>query len=342
MQNLVRETGKKLWPHTKTHKCPEIAKMQIEEGACGITVAKLGEAEVMIENGIKDVHIAYPVYGEVKKERLIKVLKKAKIVISLDSFKVASFLSDLGRKIGDRISIFFEINTGLNRCGVEPNFESVQLAKKINELPGINFKGLMYYPGTAYSLEGREVIKKKAIEQYNVMKGFKNKLESAGITVREVSSGSTPTIEFERNLDEITELRPGGYIFNDRNQIAIGRVVEERCAAAVLATVVSVPVPERAIIDAGSKAFCSDGILGDFSKGFGLIKGRNDLIVKKLNEEHGILRSKNNNINLKIGDRLEIIPNHICVVVNNFNQIYITQKRRVIKEFHISGRGKLQ
>jgi D-serine deaminase-like pyridoxal phosphate-dependent protein len=342
MQDLVKGTGKNLRPHTKTHKCPEIAKMQLKEGACGITVAKLGEAEVMIENGITDIHIAYPVFGKAKKERLINVLKKAKIIISLDSYDVALFLSDLGLKMRITISILLEVNTGLNRCGVEPNTQSIKLAKHIYDLPGIKFKGLMNYPGLAYSVEGKKVIKKKAIEQYDKLMGFKKKLESAGITSEEISTGSTATVEFERHLADITEFRPGGYIFNDRNQLAIGRVGEERCAASVLATVISVPVPERAIIDTGSKSLCSDGILGDYSKGFGLIKGRHDLTIAKLNEEHGIIKSRNNAVNLKIGDRLEVIPNHICVVANNFEKMYIKKGSNIIDEFPIAGRGKLQ
>lgn len=342
MQDLVRGTGINLRPHTKTHKCPDIGKMQIEEGAQGITVAKLGEAEAMIESGITDIFIAYPIYGSAKKDRLINIFKKAKIIISLDSFEVADFLSRLGEEINRKVSILFEINTGLNRCGVEPDLEAVKLAKKINELPGIDFKGLMGYSGSAYSLEGLEKTKKEATKQYSILMDFKNKLIETGINVEVVSTGSTPTVEFEKDMKGLTELRPGGYIFNDRTQIALGRVGEGRCAARVLSTVISNPVEERAVMDAGSKAFCSDGILGDTSYGYGLVKNRPDITVEKLNEEHGVLISSNKEINLNIGDRLEVIPNHVCVVINNFDVMYLTKNNEVVGEFKIAGRGKMQ
>jgi D-serine deaminase-like pyridoxal phosphate-dependent protein len=343
MQNLVRGTNIRLRPHIKTHKCPKIAKMQLKEGAYGITVAKLGEAEVMADNGIKDILIAYPVFGELKKARLIRLLDKANIIISLDSFVVASFLSMLGEEISKKISILFEINTGLNRCGVDPDDpKSIKLAEKISELPGIKMLGLMGYSGTVYMQPDIESRKKEAMRQYKLLMDFKEKLLSKRLSADVVSTGSTPSIEYECKFEGLTEVRPGGYIFNDRTQITIGRSKEKDCAASVLSTVVSKPVSTRAIIDAGAKALASDILFGDASKGFGLIRGRPDLIIEKINEEHGFIKSINGNVNLQIGDRLEIIPNHICMTVNNFEKISITQNKKLIDEYEVSGRGKLQ
>jgi D-serine deaminase-like pyridoxal phosphate-dependent protein len=343
MQNLVKGTNIKLRPHTKTHKCPKIAKMQLEEGACGITVAKLGEAEVMADNGIKDIFIAYPVFGELKKARLIKLLGKADIIISLDSFVVASFLSDVGKEISKKISILFEINTGLNRCGVEPDDpESMKLAKKISELPGVKIIGLMGYSGNIYMKPDRKSRNDEAFRQFKILMDFKKKFQIQGIKTDVISTGSTLSAEYECKFDGLTELRPGTYIFNDRTQIAIGRSKINECAATILSTVVSTPVPDRVIIDAGSKSLASDILMGDISNGFGSIKGRPDLIIEKINEEHGFMKSYNGKINLNIGDRLEIIPNHICTAVCNFDKIHITQNKLLIDEYEVSGRGKLQ
>lgn len=343
MADILKGKSINLRPHIKTHKCPEIAKMQIDNGAKGITVSKLGEAEVMSERGFKDILIAYPIFGEVKKERLVKVYKNTdNLIISIDSFKVALFLSDIGISINNKINCLFELNTGLNRTGQRPSDKTIDLIKEIIKLPGIRFKGLMIYPGVAHNLESLPLIEEEVKKEYSLLISFIQKLKDKGINCEIVSGGSTLSIEFEKDFKIINELRPGTYVFNDRSHIEMKMINEDKCAATVLATVISVPEKNRAVIDAGAKCLGRELLFNDILKGFGLVKDRPDLLIENLYEEHGVLKSSISNINLSIGDRLEIIPNHICLTVNNFDNFTFIENNHFLQEVKISCRGKYQ
>lgn len=339
MQNILKDSNISLRPHTKTHKSPYIAKLQLKNGCKGITVAKLGEAEVMADKGIEDIFIAYPIYGDEKRERIIRLLKKAKIRISLDSKEVTDFLSDVAIQAREEIEILVEVNTGLDRCGLSATDKITALSEYVKNKKGLIFKGLMAYSGTVYKFKRREDQKNNAVFQYGILVKNKKALNRKGLDCDVISTGSTPSVEYEKDLGEITELRPGGYVFNDRNHIAIGHADKKSCAAMILTTVVSKPEQNRAIIDAGSKTFGADAVLGGES-GFGLICDK-DLVITKLNEEHGII-SSDKKIKLDIGEKIRVIPNHICAAVNNFKKFYLVKEGKIIKEISISAQGKIQ
>jgi D-serine deaminase-like pyridoxal phosphate-dependent protein len=340
MADIARDAGVKLRPHTKTHKSPYLAKLQLESGASGITVAKLGEAEVMADAGITDICIAYPICGEIKLSRLKRLFEKADVSISLDSVEVAKGISAVGEEIGRQISILLKINTGLNRCGVLPGEEALAVARQIPPLPGVELMGILTHEGHVLSKErSLEGVKGSAIEAGEEMVKTADLLRSRGINIREVSVGSTPTARYIAYVPGITEIRPGTYIFNDLNEIACGVATEDTCAVTVLVTVVSIPADDRAVIDGGSKTLSSDPLAHKEKRGFGYIKGHPDITVDHMTEEHGILKLKRARNRLRIGERLEIIPNHICPVINLADKLYGTRGGILEKEIPILARG---
>lgn len=341
MADIARDAGVKLRPHAKTHKSPALAKLQLESGASGITVAKLGEAEVMADAGMTDICIAYPICGEIKLSRLKELLEKADVSISLDSVEVARGISAVGEKIGRRISILLKINTGLNRCGVLPGEEALALAQQIAPLPGLDLMGILTHEGHILFKERTlEGVRNSAIQAGEEMVGTANLLRSRGINVREVSVGSTPTARYIASVPGITEIRPGTYIFNDLNEITCGVATEDTCAVTVLVTVVSIPAHDRALIDGGSKTLSSDPLAHQEKRGFGYIKDHPDITVDHMTEEHGILHLKNASETLKIGERLEIIPNHICPVTNLADKFHAVRNGILEREIPILARGK--
>jgi len=341
MAHIARDAGVKLRPHTKTHKSPELAKVQLEFGASGITVAKLGEAEIMAEAGIRDICIAYPICGEIKLSRLKRLLEKARVSISLDSVEVAQGISWIGEEMGRQIPILLKINTGLNRCGVLPGEEALALAAQIAPLPGVDLMGILTHEGHVLSKErSLEGVKRSAIRAGEEMVKTADLLRSRDFNIREVSVGSTPSGRYIAYVPGITEIRPGTYIFNDLNEIACGVATEDTCAVTVLVTVVSIPADDRAIIDAGSKTLSSDRLAHNEKRGFGYIKGHPDITVDHMTEEHGILYLKNARKKLRIGERLELIPNHICPVTNLADSFYGIRDGILEREIRILARGK--
>jgi D-serine deaminase-like pyridoxal phosphate-dependent protein len=341
MAEQARSSGVKLRPHTKTHKSPWIAHLQLRHGACGITVAKLGEAEVMVNAGIEDILIAYPIWGEAKLKRLSRLLDRARVSLSLDSMEVAEGLALLGRKRGTSIPIYLEIDTGMERCGLKPGEEARALCRKLDTLKGITLLGLLTHAGHAYGVKNREELQRIGRREGELLVGLREVLRREdGIQIEEISVGSTPTARITMHVAGVTEVRPGTYVFNDVGQMKIGVATFDTCAASVLVTVVGRPAPNRVIIDAGSKTFSSDKREG--MEGYGVIKGRSHISFVRMSEEHGILLSDEEAENLKIGDRLEIIPNHICACVNLSDEIYGVRDGRLEWVIPVSARGRVR
>lgn len=329
-----------LRPHTKTHKSPALATRQIELGASGITVAKIGEAEVMADAGIRDIRIAYPIIGEQKLARLGKLMERAEISISLDSFEAASGLSDLGQRIQKTIPILLKINTGLDRVGVT-SAEALDMAKQIAALPGVDLVGILTHEGQAMHEHSLDGAKRSAREAGALMVSIANRLRDAGIDIREVSVGSTATAREIAYVPGITEIRPGTYIFNDVNEMTIGVATEDTCALTILATVVSIPADNRAVLDAGSKTLTSDQLATPSPRGgYGYIKGYPDVRIDHLTEEHGMLELENARGRLKIGQKVEIIPNHVCPVVNLADVMYGMRNGVCEGQIEVLCRGK--
>jgi D-serine deaminase-like pyridoxal phosphate-dependent protein len=339
MAEKTRTYGVGLRPHTKTHKSPWIAHLQLKHGARGISVAKLGEAEVMVNAGIDDILIAYPILGEQKLKRLSRLLDHATISLSLDSIEVAEGLSALGKGKDIRIPIYLEIDTGMGRCGLKPGEEARSLARRIVRMRGVDLIGLLTHAGHGYGAKNEEELQRIGREEGEFLVDLAKSLQKEdGIGIREISVGSTPTARFVIQVPGITELRVGTYVFNDVGQIRVGAASLETCAASILVTVVGRPTPDRAILDGGSKAFTNDRRAG--MEEYGIIKGRSGLSFVKMSEEHGILRVHEESKDLKIGERLEIIPNHICSCINLCDEIYGVRNGKLEWVIPITARGK--
>lgn len=302
--------GLKLRPHIKTHKLPRLAQRQIAAGAVGITCQKISEAEAMIaEGGVDDVLLTYNIIGQAKLERLRALAGKVRLSVVCDNLTVARGLSRSFQSGEAPLDVLVECDTGAGRCGVASPEAAAALAKAVDALPGLRFAGLMTYPPV-----GREA----AVQDW--LTRAVTACEAEGLSVGVVSNGGTPGMWQAQDVPAATEYRIGTYIYNDRSLQARGICGWDECALTVLATVISVPASDRAIIDAGSKVLTSD-LLG--LEGYGHVLGRPDIAIEALSEEHGTLRA--DNIDLRVGDRVRIVPNHACVVTNMLDRIELVR-----------------
>ncbi len=340
MAAIAADARVALRPHVKTHKSPVLALRQLQQGARGITVAKIGEAEVFADAGIRDIRIAYPIVGESKLGRLASLMERADISVSIDSVEAGRGLSDLGTRVRTRIPILLKINTGLDRVGVAP-LEALELGQQLAALPGVALIGILTHEGHGMRENTVEGAGRVAREAGQMMVETAEQMRRVGLEIREVSVGSTPTARAAAYVPGVTEIRPGTYIFNDFNEMSVGVATEETCALTVLATVVSIPANDRAVLDAGSKTLSSD-LLGPPSirKGYGYVKGYPDVTVARLTEEHGILTLQDARNRLKIGQQVEVIPNHVCPVVNLTDVMYIMKGGVCERQIEVLARGK--
>ncbi len=326
-----------LRPHIKTHKIPAIAKMQIRQGAGGITVAKLGEAEVMAREGLDDILIAYPVIGSSKLARLIALARKIRVAVSTDSLQVAGEISKAALNAGVKIRLLAEFDAGLHRCGVQTPGELVALAEGMARLPGGEFAGFMFYPGQIRVPPQEQV---PALEQIDgQLREAQDRLYRSGIKLRVVSGGSTPSALQSHVMKTLTEIRPGTYVFNDMNTVRLGTTDLSRCALTVHVTVVSRAVKGRAVIDGGSKTFSSDPWRGSEKVGYGFCPEYPDLILESMSEEHGHLDIQACPQPPEIGERLRFIPNHVCTAVNLHNEVWGVRKEEVVERWPVEARG---
>lgn len=340
MGEYCREQGIALRPHTKTHKIPELAHRQIQSGAVGITVAKLDEAEIMIGAGITNLLIAYPIVGTQKARRLAALAARARLTVSLDSVEAARSISEQARSGGVTVDILVEIDVGFGRCGVADAGSALGLARQIGELPGLEFRGLMFYPGhlLVEPQRQKEMLGPINLRLAQTLEAF----EQAGLRVEVVSGGSTPTAYLAHEFHGVNEIRPGIYAFNDRNMVGSQVATVEDCALSVVATVVSTAVKGRAIIDSGSKTFSSDRYLSGDGRGFGLVKEDPDAELESMSEEHGHLNIARSARNYRVGERLTVVPNHVCSTINMHDEIYGVRGGRVEEVWRVAARGRVR
>jgi D-serine deaminase-like pyridoxal phosphate-dependent protein len=342
MQQKADQYGVSLRPHIKTHKIPELALKQVQLGACGITASKVAEAEVMAKAGIDDIFIANQIVAYQKLARLLALSRKINIAVGLDSLAGAQRLSETFSAAGATADYLIEINSGLNRCGVMPGRETIELLKALESLPAIKFKGIFTHAGQVYGKTSLAEVKQVSQIESQTMREIFADLQELGYNTQTVSVGSTPTMKVWQGFSGINEIRPGNYIFNDANQIALQVAKPEDCALTVLATVVSRPASDRAVIDAGSKVLALDkgGHGVETAKGHGMVLGRK-IVIDRLSEEHGIM-SLDPADSLAVGDCVQIIPNHACPVVNLFDSAYGIRNGAVETVFKIAARGMAQ
>ena len=334
MQIVADQAGVKLRPHTKTHKSTFFARMQVAAGARGITCAKLAEAEVMADAGFDDILIAYPLIGAQKMARLAALARRVRrVIVSTDSYEVAEAVSAVGSALGRPIEVYAEVDTGLHRVGRPPGDDAVAFCEGLARLPGIRLAGVMSHAGWTWKEPDEQERLNAAANEMRILFAIKQRLGRPDL---EISVGATPTAHLVKETPGVTEMRPGTYIFKDRNTMLLGLATESDCAMRVLTTVVSHPVPDRAVVDAGSKSLAADVTAAG---GHGHVVGRPDWRVARLSEEHGVLELPPG-ASLRVGDRLELIPNHVCPAINLFDRVYGVRQGRVEREILVEGRGR--
>jgi D-serine deaminase-like pyridoxal phosphate-dependent protein len=340
MAEYCRRHNLRLRPHTKTHKIPELARKQIESGAHGITVAKLSEAEVMIDAGLTDLLIAYPIVGRAKTQRLAGLAERASLTVSLDSQEAARGISAAMSERGTTVGILVELDVGFGRCGVGDEERALTLAQAIASLPGLDFRGLMFFPGHFGVLPDERSVLRQQVNDY--LDRCLDAFDRAGLPVRVVSGGSTPSRYESDRFHGVNEVRPGTYIFNDRNTVGVSAASLDECALSVLVTVVSTSVPEHAVIDGGSKTFSSDRYQAEDERGFGLIREDPAVEIERFSEEHGHLNLSQSDRRYAVGERLMVIPNHVCSTVNMHDEIYGVRGEEVETVWQVAARGKVR
>lgn len=318
--------GLKLRPHIKTHKLPIIAKRQVQAGAIGITCQKISEAEAMIsEGGIDDVLITFNILGADKLTRLRALAEKVRLSVVADNTATIDGLSNAFADADQLLRVLVECDTGGARCGVAAPKDAAGLALHIAGQKGIAFGGLMTYPPVG--------------QEANVqawLTAAKALIEARGLEVPVISNGGSPGMWQAQDVPVATEYRIGTYVYNDRSLQDRGVCTWEDCALSVLVTVISVPADNRAVVDAGTKVLTSD-LLG--LDGHGHVLGRPDIKVAGLSEEHGVLVA--DTINLKVGDRLRIVPNHVCVVSNMLDEVQLIRGDEIVGPCLVAARGKV-
>ncbi|MFC3219945.1 alanine racemase [Tianweitania populi] len=327
-QAHLQSKGLAVRPHIKTHKLGRLASAQMEAGAVGITCQKIGEVEALLDAGaaVTDVFLSYPAVGPAKLERLRRLARRIRLSTVADDIAVVRGLSSAFAAEPDRLAVLVECDTGACRCGVQSPDSARDLALGIANSPGLSFGGLMTYPAAGQAA--------RATEFLATAKAF---IEETGLSVPVVSSGGTPDLWNAASGGTITEYRPGTYVYNDRSLVSRGVATEQDCALRVIATVVSRPTPRRAIIDAGSKVLTSD-LLG--MDGHGTVVGHPGIKIDQLSEEHGRLVSEGT-MSLCIGDEVEIIPNHACVVSNMLDELCVRMPDGAYETWPITARGRV-
>ena len=326
-QAYADQHGLALRPHIKTHKLPRFAQRAIDLGAVGITVQKLGEAEVMADAGISDIFLPYNILGAEKLARLRALNERVSIAVTADSTITVNGLTATFAEAEKPLRVLVECDTGMGRCGVQSPADAVVLAQYIAAAPGLVFDGLMTYPA-AGQVEANAAW----------LAAARDALVAAGLPARIISNGGSPDLWRAHEVTAATEHRPGTYIYMDRFQVAKGVGTYDDCALTVLATVVSRPTENRCIIDAGSKSLTSD-TLG--MTGFGLILGYPDAVIVGLSEEHGTVELTNCAQKPAIGEKLRIIPNHACVVSNLFDEVNLISGGELVERVAVAARGRV-
>ncbi len=343
MQREADEYGCKLRPHIKTHKMPLFAKMQMEAGAAGITCAKISEAEVMAEGGADDIFLAYPQVGKMKIKRAIALAQKVKrLILAVDSLECALPLNEAAKEAGICVEVRMEVDTGAKRTGVARE-KAVWLAKELVKLPNLKLTGIYTFKSLVYQDEPTQDKVIAGKEEGELMERIAGDIREAGIELEDISAGSTPTGIEVAKTGKVTEIRPGTYIFKDYMLCMEGAAAFDEIAVRYYATVVSVPCKEYAVIDGGTKTFPMDILLdcGPYHyPGYALVEGNEDLQLRRMNEEHGILTSRKGDTGLKVGDKVVLVPIHVCTAINMQNSVYVDYGEHLEKET-VKARGML-
>jgi D-serine deaminase-like pyridoxal phosphate-dependent protein len=337
MAARARDARVALWPHAKTHKCAPIAGLQRDHGAAGITVATLTEAEYFVAEGFTEVLLAYPPVGNWRLDRLIGLAQRARVRVVLDDVAVLAALIAACRSAQVVIPFLWEVDSGAGRLGTAPGEATAAAIARGPRAPECPFGGLMTFGGHAYGARDDAELDQAAADERTALRVSAEALTAIGMPCPARSAGTTPTAHRLRPGTEITEMRPGNYVFYDATQVALGLVEPERCALSVLATVIGRPDPRRVILDAGSKALAAER-LTTRTDGFGLVSGHPGLTVERLYEQHAIVTSAQPS-GLRVGERVRIVPNHACAAANLHRHALVVRGEDVVDVWSIGAAG---
>ncbi|WP_437230650.1 alanine racemase [Planctomicrobium sp. SH661] len=326
-------------PHTKTHKSRDMARLQLADGAYGLTAAKVGEAEVLADD-CSDLLIAYPAIDRARTSRIAQLAEKVTVRVAIDSEEGINSLGEAARSRGTTIGILIDVDAGFHRTGVQSPQAALTLAQRVMQWqPSLRLDGLFFYPGhiwSAASEQNEELAAVEAILSENI-----RVLKAAGLPVEIVSGGSTPALYQSHLIPSQTELRPGTYLYNDMNTMRAGFCGADDLAAAIICTVVSTTVPGKAILDGGTKTFTSDRNVKFPDSGHGLVLEYPDAKLARLSEEHGELDLSGSSRSPRVGERVTVIPNHICPCVNLQDQAWLQLENQNLEPLQIDSRGRL-
>jgi len=334
MQGFAVEHQLQVRPHVKTHKCVEIGRRQIEAGAVGITAGNVGEAEVFAAAGFEDIFLAYPLWpAGTKGQRIRQLAQSTQMRVGVDNAAAIEALADAMGDEPERLEVVVEVDCGARRSGAPPKAAG-DLARAAHNR-GLVPVGVYTYPGHGSAGPGSR--EPAAQDQEAALTTAARSFNEVGLTAEVVSAGSTPTVAYSTG-SPITEIRPGEYVFCDLNNTRLGACEGDQIALFVAATVVSDWVPDQVILDVGTKAL---GREGNPEKGYGGIAGRK-AVLDKLNEYHGFLAVPGGEPRPRVGTVVPVVPNHVCPVVNSFEELVVTDTEgTMLERWPVAARGLL-
>ncbi len=341
LAGYAREHELALWPHSKTHKMPPVARMQLAAGAAGLTVAKVGEAEVMTSHDLGPLLLHYPVYGADAWRRLAEVAAATSLTVAVDSYEAAEPMAAALARAGARAEVLVEIDVGLHRTGVESPAAACTLAQRLAGLDGLELAGISCFPGHVRGPAAD--IERKLADVEAMLAEAVSRFGEAGLRCDRVSGGCTPAMQMTHLTPSVNELRAGTYVFLDRTEVAFdGPLTLDDCALRVHATVVSTAVPGNAIVDAGSKMLSDAAFGGPGGEGRGAVIDHPDVTIPVTNEEHGICDVSASSASWHVGDRIEIVPNHVCTCINLQDVVCAARAGVVEHVWSVEARGKVR
>jgi D-serine deaminase-like pyridoxal phosphate-dependent protein len=287
-----------------------------------------------------DLLIAYPPVGAARARRIASLPPEVRLTVALDSSRALREMSAAARQAGRTVGVYVELDLGMHRVGVPVIDEAIALAREVEAEAGLTFDGLAFYPGHVREPVNEQDDKLAAMAQ--ALDTALTRFAAAGLSPRVVSGGSTPTLWRTHELPGVTEMRPGTYVYNDRTTAAIGACAWEDCALTVLATVVSTAVPGQAVIDAGTKSLGREPVRGAEGEGFGQLLEHPEVVVARMSEEHGVLDLSRSSWRPEVGERVRVVPNHVCIVVHLNDQVYGVRGDVVETSWPVAARGRGQ
>ena len=335
-----------LRPHVKTHRCAEIARLQTENNFGGIMVSTLAEAHFFAKNGFSDITYGIPIERGKFTEAIELARKIERFTVLTDDTGTVEELNDTAKRENAKLGVFLKVDIGYHRCGVEPHTrEAFEIPRKISDSSNLDFAGILTHAGHSYHAGTPEKLLAVAHQERDTMREFAENLRAKGLEVPTVSIGSTPTMSAIDDLEGITELRCGNYIFFDAFQATLGSCRFEDCALTVLAAVVHRDsARKKIVVDAGAVALSKDrgAVEFDANCGYGRIydlEGNDlDLRVGVLSQEHGEIFVEDDAVfnQLKVGSRVRILANHSCLTALQHSHYHILDRGKIVDRWEIN------